>query len=118
MHSVNVDLDVLGRGHILIDDEDVSEFVHGMSIQSQPGSVTHVTLVVKEPLKFEGPCEVVQVPMGLSLSMLDSIPVEILHRKAGELPWGNSTELVANVLTVLKEMIRDASEPGERTAQG
>lgn len=108
-NQIKISSDLLGRGAILIDDHDVAGMVHGVQIEMQIGEVTQVALLVHQPLEFEGEAEIVQVQMGLSVQHLDELPVEAIQARAEALPWANSGELVANVVTVLKEMISDAT---------
>lgn len=103
--SVEIELDLLGRGPVIIDGEDVSAQVHGIQIESQVGEIPQIALLTQRPLAFRAETEVTQVIMGLSVDTLRSIPAKALHDKAAELPWGKSEELVANVLKVLEEMI-------------
>ena len=111
-NQIKINADLLGRGTVLIDGHDIGDQIHGLQVEIQVGEVTQVALLVHQPLEFEGEVEIVQVQMGLSAQHLDELPVEAIQEKAEALPWGNSGELVANVITVLKEMIQDAPQPG------
>ena len=111
MQDVEIKITATGQGTIKVGDQEVQNDVHGLQINAGVGQLTEVVLFSHHPVEFTGPADVVNVTMGLTTEVLSQIPVEQLHKKATALDWHDSTDIVRNVITVLKEMIPDAPRP-------
>lgn len=110
LSKVKAKVDEVGRGELEIDGVDVSHAVKSFSMRAGVGNVTEITLVVMGEWEYEGLARVVPVQIGLNADIIDTIEPAALEKRARELPWGDTKDLVANVLTVLKELITDAAE--------
>ena len=98
---------------VIFDDEDVSNKIDAVSIQSAVGEVTIVTarhVVGAGRVKGEG--IIVVLPGEQAATLIEALDAAEIEQEAlKRLEWGDGATLTANVLRVILERLRDADQP-------
>jgi hypothetical protein len=123
MNRVKLDLDVLGNGTCFLNDEDISDKIHGVQIMAQTGKPTNVYLATNAGIKFEGDAVIHQVNEGgiqpgidFAVALIEKInPNTIQAEVLDAQQWGKEGSLTALIMENLKgKIIQYADELGQR----
>ena len=98
-------------GTIELDGQDISMHIGALSVDMKPGNVNQVAIMLMPECDLEFDAEVTVVQAGMTVEALNNVDVARLHATARSMVWASTEELVANVLTVLKEGMNSGNQP-------
>ena len=94
---------------VIVNGKEISQEILGAHIEMGYGEFNQVALILKPHVELELESEITMVQQGIGPEFLSDLDTSRLHDAAVNMEWENTNDLVANVISLLKEVLDDQS---------
>jgi len=95
---------------VLVDGEDITSKIMGIHIELTKGQFNQVAILLQPDVELNLQSDVTMVQQGIGSEFLDALDTSRLHNAACSMEWGDTEDLVSNVVALLKEAL-DGDQP-------